>query len=77
MFSSEALAEHIRSEEILGRSKVAIVIGITPSESVNEIPNSSIRSISPMKLTDGMLSVVVLEQIYRAYRILNNEPYHK
>lgn len=34
-------------------------------------------SFSPMTFPHQMMRVILLEQIYRSYKILNNEPYHK
>ncbi|MGN0244109.1 MAG: 23S rRNA (pseudouridine(1915)-N(3))-methyltransferase RlmH [Lachnospiraceae bacterium] len=34
-------------------------------------------TISPLSMSPQVTCTIVLEQIYRAYRILNHEPYHK
>ncbi|HQB19953.1 MAG TPA: 23S rRNA (pseudouridine(1915)-N(3))-methyltransferase RlmH [Bacteroidales bacterium] len=36
----------------------------------------SLLSLSKMTLTHQMVRIVFLEQVYRAFTILNNEPYH-
>ncbi|MFV9568781.1 23S rRNA (pseudouridine(1915)-N(3))-methyltransferase RlmH [Thermoanaerobacter mathranii] len=69
--SSEELAEKIKEFELTGITDILIIIG-------NEkIHCSDTLSISSMKMSLGLTSTIFFEQLYRAYKILNNEPYHK
>lgn len=77
LLSSEALAEMIRSLEIQGKSKISFFIGSPEDLEILEGKSVIPFSISPMQLSRGLLSTILLEQIYRAYRIIKNEPYHK
>lgn len=77
LISSEGLAEEIKSAELQGISRAAIVIGSAFEDLSMEGNNVVKKAISPMRLSECLLSVVLLEQIYRAYRIIKNEPYHK
>jgi len=69
--SSEELAEKIKELELSAKTDILIVIGN------EEIPLNESISISPMEMSLGLASTILFEQLYRAYKILNNEPYHK
>lgn len=71
MVSSEGLSEKIDSLGIYGNSDVVIILG-TENITADEIIN-----ISPMEIDIGLKTMIMYEQIYRAYRILYNQPYHK
>ena len=77
LLSSEALAEKIQKFEIQGKLKMSFFIGPLLESSFFEGMDVKEWSISPMEFSAGLLSTVLLEQIYRAYRIIKNEPYHK
>jgi len=77
-WSSEALAEHIRQWEISGRNNISIIIGGDLGLSDSVITRSDVRlSFSQMTFTHQMVRLILLEQVYRAFRILRGEPYHK
>ncbi|MBT1279323.1 23S rRNA (pseudouridine(1915)-N(3))-methyltransferase RlmH [Thermoanaerobacter sp. CM-CNRG TB177] len=69
--SSEELAEKIKEFELTGITDILMIIG---NEKIH--CNETI-SISSMKMSLGLTSTIFFEQLYRAYKILNNEPYHK
>lgn len=70
--SSEDLSEKIKLLGLTGNSSVTMIIGIDDSLDVDES-----LSLSQMKMSIPLEVTVLLEQIYRAYRILNNQAYHK
>ena len=76
--SSEELADHITDLENSGRSHIRFVIGgsLGLDRSVKEMGDLKL-SFSKMTFPHQLMRVVLLEQIYRAFRIKNNEPYHK
>jgi 23S rRNA (pseudouridine1915-N3)-methyltransferase len=77
-WSSETLAENLQRYEIAGRNSLSIIIGGDLGLSDAVIARSSVRlSLSPMTFTHQMIRLILLEQIYRAYKINRNEPYHK
>lgn len=76
--SSEDLAAHIHDWEIAGKNNIVMVIGGDLGISPAVISRAHLRlSISPMTFTHQMVRMILLEQIYRAFRILRGEPYHK
>lgn len=76
--SSEEFADMISSYEIKGAGRIQFVIGgsLGLDESLKERGDVKL-SFSAMTFPHQLMRVVLLEQIYRAYRIKNNEPYHK
>lgn len=76
--SSEEFADMITSFENSGKSHIQFVIGgsLGIDEALKKKGNVAL-SFSKMTFPHQLMRVVLLEQIYRAYRIKNNEPYHK
>jgi len=76
--TSEEFAEFIQQKIVEGGSSISFVIGGSYglSENLKKRCNSSI-SLSKMTFLHQMTRLVLLEQIYRAFKILNNETYHK
>ena len=61
-----------------GKSQVVFVIGgsLGLHESVSKRADRKV-SFSPMTFPHQLMRVILCEQIYRGFRIMNNEPYHK
>lgn len=76
--SSEELAEKIERLPIEGRSDITFVIGgsLGLSKEVSQRADFKL-SFSKMTFPHQMMRVVLLEQIYRAFKIIKNETYHK
>ena len=76
--SSETLAEKLRNLALEGRSEIAFVIGgsLGLSEAVSRRADLKL-SFSDMTFPHQMMRVILLEQIYRSFRIIRGEPYHK
>lgn len=78
MLSSEQLAAKIDELGTYGKSKLAFIIGGSLGLS-KEVQNRSDLALSFSKMTfpHQLMRLILLEQIYRAYRINRGEPYHK
>ncbi len=63
---------------IKGQSNLCFIIGgsLGLSDNVKNIANEKI-SFSDMTFPHQLMRVILLEQIYRSFKIINNEPYHK
>jgi 23S rRNA (pseudouridine1915-N3)-methyltransferase len=76
--SSEGLASFITERNVSGVSHITFVIGGSLGLSDEVLSRADYRlSFSKMTFPHQLMRVVLLEQIYRAMRINNNEPYHK
>lgn len=78
MLPSEKLAEFMGQLTLEGKSKVVFIIGSSHGIA-QEIQQKSdyLLSFSPMTFPHQLMRVVLLEQIYRSFKILKGEPYHK
>ncbi|WP_062351069.1 23S rRNA (pseudouridine(1915)-N(3))-methyltransferase RlmH [Bacillus kwashiorkori] len=78
MLSSEQLAEKIDQLGTYGKSKISFVIGgsLGLSKEVQTRSNMAL-SFSKMTFPHQLMRLILLEQIYRAFRINRGEPYHK
>lgn len=76
--TSEAFASQIERLGVNGTSHIAFVIGgsLGLHNSIKKRADLAV-SFSDMTFPHQLMRVVLLEQIYRAYRIINREPYHK
>jgi 23S rRNA (pseudouridine1915-N3)-methyltransferase len=78
MKSSEELAEDLDKLATYGKSKIAFVIGgsLGLSDEVLRRANEKL-SFSRMTFPHQLMRLILVEQIYRAFRINRGEPYHK
>lgn len=76
--SSEKLSDHINQLAISGKSDICFIIGGSLGLSETVLNRANLKlSFSPMTFPHQLMKVILLEQIYRAYRIMKGEPYHK
>lgn len=77
-FSSEGFAEWIEQSGIRGISSIYFVIGGSLGLHSSVLKRSNqVLSFSDMTFPHQLMRVILSEQIYRAFRIINKEPYHK
>lgn len=77
-YSSESFAYTLRSWMSSGKSRLAFVIGGSLGLSMDVMQRAdSTLSFSSMTFSHQLVRVILLEQVYRAFKINNNEPYHK
>ncbi|MFP5116267.1 23S rRNA (pseudouridine(1915)-N(3))-methyltransferase RlmH [Bacillaceae bacterium C204] len=76
--SSEELADSLDKLATYGKSKIAFVIGgsLGLSEEVIKRSNEQL-SFSRMTFPHQLMRLILVEQVYRAFRINRGEPYHK
>jgi 23S rRNA (pseudouridine1915-N3)-methyltransferase len=76
--SSEGFSARLDTLALDGRSTVAFVVGGSVGLDAPVLTRADERlSLGPMTLPHNLARVVLLEQIYRAFRISRGEPYHK
>lgn len=75
---SVAFAEKIEKLGINGVSSIAFIIGGSLGLDDKILKGSDfLLSFSDMTFPHQLMRVILCEQVYRAYRIMNGEPYHK
>ena len=78
MLSSEELAQKIETLGRQGESSIAFVIGGSIGLGKEVLKRSDYAlSFSKMTFPHQLMRVILLEQVYRSYRIMCGEPYHK
>ena len=78
MYDSTELAQKLEKLGIQGVSHIQFVIGGSLGLHNNICKRADIHlSFSKMTFPHQLMRVILLEQIYRSYRIINGEPYHK
>ena len=76
--SSTELAEKLSGWMLEGRSRLAFVIGGSNGLSAEVLSRADFRlSFSKMTFSHQIFRVMLLEQLYRAFKINAGEPYHK
>ena len=77
-FDSVSFSEFMEDKMNTGNSHLLFVIGgsLGLSDAVKKRADAKI-SFSDMTFPHQLMRVILLEQIYRGFRIMRNEPYHK
>ena len=78
MLTSEEMAEKIEKLGVQGTSHIIFIIGGSIGLGREILKRSDYAlSFSKMTFPHQLMRVILLEHIYRSYRIINHEPYHK
>lgn len=76
--TSEGLAKSLKNLRAKGQQKISFVVGGSQGLSEELLNKADYNlSLSHMTFTHQMIRLILLEQIFRAFKIMNDEPYHK
>ena len=76
--TSEGLAENIENLMVSGTNDICFIIGGSLGLSQEVINRSDYKlSFSKMTFPHQLMRLILLEQVYRGFRIMKGEPYHK
>lgn len=76
--TSEELSDFVENCGVMGNSNITFIIGGSLGLSQQVINRANYKlCFSKMTFPHQLFRVMLLEQIYRAFRIMKNEPYHK
>ena len=78
MIDSVELSRKVSELGVHGVSNITFIIGGSLGLDTRVLDRADYQlSFSKMTFPHQLMKVVLLEQVYRAYRIMNHEPYHK
>jgi len=77
-YTSEGFAELIEKTGVAGTGHIQFIIGGSLGLSEEVLGRADLLlSFSKMTFPHQLMRTILLEQVYRAYRIIYNQPYHK
>ena len=76
-WSTEQLAEQLSNWQMQGQSLAFLIGGPDGLSQACVRQADSVWSLSALTLPHPLVRIVLLEQLYRAWSLLNNHPYHK
>ncbi len=77
-FTSMELAEKINSLALSGRSDITFIIGGSIGLSKDILDLSGLKlSMSDLTFPHQLARLILVEQVYRSFKIIRGEPYHK
>ncbi|MGN0437683.1 MAG: 23S rRNA (pseudouridine(1915)-N(3))-methyltransferase RlmH [Lachnospiraceae bacterium] len=80
-FSSEQFANEIKTMEQSGKSNVHIFIGYQEDVLIDTYQSDNMiikkQSLSNFSISNQMICILFLEQLYRGYTIIQGKTYHK
>ena len=76
--TSEGFAQHLQMLQNSGKPDIVFVIGGSLGLSAEVSARADYKlSFSDMTFPHQLMRVILMEQIYRSFKIIRNEPYHK
>jgi len=77
-YDSVGFARYLENLMIRGKSDISFIIGGSDGLDKSILSEAdSLLSMSDMTFPHQLARIILLEQIYRAFKIINNETYHK
>lgn len=77
-FSSEELSEFLAELALKGKSEINFLIGGSTGLADKIVDQADFKlSFSKLTFPHQLMRLILLEQIYRAFKISRDEPYHK
>lgn len=78
LFTSEEMSEMLQKNALEGKSKITFVVGgaLGLSSKVKERADL-LLSFSPLTFPHQLMRLILVEQLYRAFKITRGEPYHR
>ena len=78
LLTSEEFAEEIKNVSVRGYSKITLIIGGSNGFNKKVSNKADLKlSFGRMTMNHKLMRVMLLEQIFRCFKIINNEAYHK
>lgn len=78
MLSSEEFSYKLSDIMLGGKSRLALIIGGSLGLSDEVLSRANLKlSLGKATFSHQIFRIMLLEQLYRAFKIMNNEPYHK
>lgn len=75
---SVTLAKHMEECMLVGKSTITFIIGGSLGHGQEILQRANYRlSFSKMTFPHQLMKLILIEQIYRSYKIMKNESYHK
>ncbi len=78
LLTSEEFAEEIKNVSVRGYSKITLIIGGANGFNKKVSNKADLKlSFGRMTMNHKLMRVVLMEQVFRCFKIMNNEAYHK
>lgn len=78
LLTSEEFAEEIKNVSVRGYSKITLIIGGSNGFNKKVSNKADLKlSFGRMTMNHKLMRVVLMEQVFRCFKIINNEAYHK